>query len=177
MPHPRGTLRGAASWKPHVQGHVTARRMWTKRATLVAILIAAWGVGLVGRFHCRSRHLSSTFALERGLVVITRGDAAVELVGSNEWVPRITYGRSRWRPSWGSSSVFSPDDVLLVTIPVPIPLMAASSMGLWFAVFKRRRNSKKRPTICGNCGYDLTGLCSGKCPECGAERVPASPVP
>ncbi len=46
---------------------------------------------------------------------------------------------------------------------LPFVLLAIPSALLWWA--DRRRI---RPGGCSNCGYDLTGNVSGRCPECGA---------
>jgi len=54
-------------------------------------------------------------------------------------------------------------------VPLWIPLCAALvlSVGLWL---------RKRPPAegcCQNCGYDLTGNVSGRCPECGSKKLRA----
>lgn len=59
-------------------------------------------------------------------------------------------------------------DDTLVAIPVWIPIALA-----WFplcrAMYLRRRRSRwRREGLCGSCAYDLRGITSEKCPECGS---------
>lgn len=63
-----------------------------------------------------------------------------------------------------------------VTFPHLIPLALfsiAPTVAIWRGC---RRYSRDRSNKCSNCGYDLTGNVSGRCPECGREieRPPGS---
>jgi tRNA(Ile2) C34 agmatinyltransferase TiaS len=42
-----------------------------------------------------------------------------------------------------------------------------------YVFFRLRPLRNPKPGICANCGYDLTGNASGRCPECGA-RTPST---
>jgi hypothetical protein len=53
---------------------------------------------------------------------------------------------------------------LLILVPIGIVTIL-----LWY--LDRRRS---QPGHCEDCGYDLTGNVSGRCPECGAEIVPVA---
>lgn len=50
-------------------------------------------------------------------------------------------------------------------------IAAAVSFRLWVRVYPRRPHG-----ACQNCGYDLTGNISGRCPECGAACPPGWPT-
>lgn len=50
-------------------------------------------------------------------------------------------------------------------LPLWIPLLLAVGGTAWLAW---RRRHCFPPGTCQNCGYDLTGNVSGRCPECGA---------
>ncbi|GMU81967.1 MAG: hypothetical protein AMXMBFR47_18380 [Planctomycetota bacterium] len=56
-----------------------------------------------------------------------------------------------------------------IDIPLwlPLSLIAIPTLWLW-----RRDSTGVRPGCCRQCGYDLTGNVSGKCPECGASATP-----
>jgi len=51
-----------------------------------------------------------------------------------------------------------------IEIPLWLPAMVSAVLGVW--LWRTSRSS--RPGHCGNCGYNLTGNVSGRCPECGA---------
>lgn len=67
-----------------------------------------------------------------------------------------------WRPSW----VVFPSNGLRAEVPlciILIPLAAATlAVSCWGRV-------TPPPGCCRNCGYNLTGNVSGRCPECGIE--------
>ncbi|HRS26909.1 MAG: hypothetical protein KBH81_02265 [Phycisphaerae bacterium] len=49
-------------------------------------------------------------------------------------------------------------------------VLAAPAVGVLVGVVARcceRRRRRVTPIACNNCGYDLTGNTSGRCPECG----------
>jgi uncharacterized paraquat-inducible protein A len=39
---------------------------------------------------------------------------------------------------------------------------------LWQALHEEKREMRRRSGLCANCGYDLSGNTTGRCPECGA---------
>ena len=47
-----------------------------------------------------------------------------------------------------------------------IPLVVFVGLGVWLLATSGRRLAGNVPT-CGHCGYNLTGLTGGYCPECG----------
>ncbi|GMU84538.1 MAG: hypothetical protein AMXMBFR47_44070 [Planctomycetota bacterium] len=51
-----------------------------------------------------------------------------------------------------------------VSLPLWIPFAAIGAPTVWLWWRERRRMG---PGCCGDCGYDLTGNVSGRCPECG----------
>lgn len=57
-----------------------------------------------------------------------------------------------------------------IFIPIWMPLVVSAGTA---AVGWRLRGRKPRPGQCGHCGYNLTGLTGGPCPECG--RAPGTP--
>jgi hypothetical protein len=69
-----------------------------------------------------------------------------------------------WRPYAGSHSFAQGVTTLRIWIPLWLPLVicAVPSCLLWW--LDRRRT---RPGFCVECGYDLTGNVSSRCPECG----------
>lgn len=59
------------------------------------------------------------------------------------------------RGSWGGSATLD------------LPLWVLAGMGVVASYFGVRGLRRKRAGCCGACGYDLGGLLSGRCPECG----------
>jgi len=67
------------------------------------------------------------------------------------------------------NAYLAPDwSYLFVRLPLwfPFLLIAFPTGFLLWSDYKRGK-----PGDCAACGYDLKGNTSGKCPECGAERV------
>ncbi len=58
--------------------------------------------------------------------------------------------------------------VLLLAAAVWVPLYAVLMVR---AVLAARRTYRREHGLCVNCGYDLTGNVSGRCPECGTAIV------
>ncbi|MFQ5805658.1 MAG: hypothetical protein ACE5I3_04325 [Phycisphaerae bacterium] len=64
-------------------------------------------------------------------------------------------------------------DPIRTRIAIPIwPLLAVAAT---MTVLLFRSDRRFPPGKCQNCGYDLTGNLSGRCPECGAQAEPISP--
>lgn len=62
--------------------------------------------------------------------------------------------------------------ITLIPLWLPFLLYAIPTALLW------RRNRRPGPDDCQNCGYNMTGNVSGKCPECGTPlKSAASPAP
>jgi hypothetical protein len=62
---------------------------------------------------------------------------------------------------------------LLVMVIVPGLMVAVAAIAL--AVARSRKHAEAGPR-CGNCGYNLTGAPSNRCPECGKLFVDAGVV-
>jgi hypothetical protein len=76
-----------------------------------------------------------------------------------------------WAAGWvafghPSHVVWSWDSLFFCGVPPWVPLLAVAvpTGVLWW----RDRSRRVPPGHCENCGYDLTGNVSGRCPECGA---------
>ncbi len=54
--------------------------------------------------------------------------------------------------------------VVRVPLWVFLPPLAAGAWVSW-------RRALPAASLCGACGYDLTGIATGVCPECGAQRA------
>lgn len=69
----------------------------------------------------------------------------------------------KFAPDW---HVYSAGDWFFnVPLWLPLGMTALGSAGLFFAMRERRK-----PGVCGKCGYDLRGLPAGTmCPECGKQ--------
>jgi len=89
-------------------------------------------------------------------------DCRVEPVGGT---PRV-----EWSPSvvWQTGSVPG----WYVRAPWWIPVLPLGIPGalLWY------RHLRRAAHVCAACGYDLSGLSSGVCPECGTNTHDAEPV-
>lgn len=51
---------------------------------------------------------------------------------------------------------------------ISIALLPAVPVSAWVTAGAARRLKPPQSRTCGQCGYDLTGNVSGRCPECGA---------
>jgi hypothetical protein len=142
-------------------------RWWGKwGATLLVVVIVPLWVSSAWRRHV----LFMPTGNQALLVIIQYG--AVELLHYNAGVPG--------RPGWESESLehcsffwwkfarvgdsFGWDIVFPLWIPIAI--LAACGAFLWW------RDRPRFPAgRCARCGYDLSGVATGPCPECGAERA------
>lgn len=70
--------------------------------------------------------------------------------------------------SWDSFLCRTDRNCPVLQLPLWMPLAAAAGATGFFLWAARRRG----PGRCQECGYDLTGAPSPKCPECGTEREP-----
>jgi hypothetical protein len=64
-----------------------------------------------------------------------------------------------------------------MTVPmiVPLGLSAAAAAVFWWR--ERVEHRRKMVGHCRKCGYDLQGLASAACPECGAKDIATAPKP
>ncbi len=146
--------------------------MWACVAAFVVLVGAmAWGVirpASVGR---------------GGVVVATaRGNLEVAWADCSLTRRRIAYNlsypegngsilvgpESGWKPSMARAAIGVSPMILYRLRVVYVPMwpwvvamaLAAAGMWMWAGKFVR-------PGHCAGCGYDLSGLPAGKCPECG----------
>lgn len=71
----------------------------------------------------------------------------------------------KFAPDW---HIYSAGDWFF-NLPLWVPL-AATTFGSALLFWSTR--TRRRPGLCPNCGYDLTGLAAGtKCPECGERQI------
>ncbi len=79
---------------------------------------------------------------------------------------------SAWWPHWEPNRRVNSDWFYLM-VPLWIPLLI---IAVPTAILFWRGRRRARPGFCVQCGYDLTGNVSGRCPECGTpvERKPES---
>ena len=65
---------------------------------------------------------------------------------------------------------FIQDQVIIVIMQLAVEFVFGSG-GLMFGIFLAVRllEPPKDPNACEECGYNLTGNVSGRCPECGTE--------
>ncbi len=90
--------------------------------------------------------------------------------------------RCRW--GWNAAGGAGPSQALMAGRlfplgPVPLGFLAntalyASLTGAVVNVGILARLRRRRHGHCGACGYDLSGLASGMCPECGCQRAHAA---
>lgn len=115
-----------------------------------------WKIGLnSGAFvaaHERASPSRSDEWLSFGRVYGSRAELAERWGAFGLWPQDVTSSTGPWTVRW----VFVPLWMLFVLTAIPTALIG------WL---DRRR---PEPGRCANCGYNLTGNITGRCPECGA---------
>jgi hypothetical protein len=116
-----------------------------------------------------------------GSVRYRAGAVPLDWIGPmpGEWWGRLGIGYRHTISGVFQSIVFMDrlDDLKIVTLPhwaVVLPL------AIWPVIFFRRvakLRRRKRMGLCLSCGYDLRGIDSGRCPECGASVDGLTPSP
>lgn len=86
------------------------------------------------------------------------------------------FGLSHFRPpdSFRDIVVLAGIMAVVAVVILPVTFLVAFFISELSASTARRRQGRAARGYCVNCGYDLTGNESGRCPECG-ERVRRSP--
>jgi hypothetical protein len=140
-----------------------------------------WAVELGPVLHMRSGFWApTTLRIERNLNRI-RGRVPNECVAFF----RATYGPEA-AAELTTAIAGQPQERLILWTGVAHNLVALCAAGLlvWSLVLNARRlqpllpsQRRRRRGACPTCGYDLTGLAEGPCPECGAPRNPRPPAP
>lgn len=72
-------------------------------------------------------------------------------------------GQSRWPVVWWFAC---PALVILTPVWMPLLAVAVPTAFLW-----RREQRRSKSGHCRNCGYNLTGNVTGRCPECGTPTL------
>lgn len=147
------------------------RRILKWAGLCVCILIlAAWVVSLRWRLGFYSTYWEAWVGLSL-VVVVELARKGQDYYGHGKdgwyWVECRTHGELlyyglRW-PEWHqSTSTF-------IMIPLWLPLLAVA---IPTAILFYRDRRRTRLGGCRQCGYDLTGNVSGRCPECGTAVAP-----
>jgi hypothetical protein len=122
------------------------------------VLTAAWGITLFCTFGYMGSSTAAWFQYDGAVVVAYYAQTAEVRPGwfafddrppdpDQLWLPRRVAGAGR--------------DYFAIPVWMPILLLALPTATLWY---RDRRPPKGH---CQNCGYNLTGNVSGRCPECG----------
>lgn len=125
--------------------------------TLFVVLTAAWIV-TVWR--------SVDYSWVRGTFSLSAGTARLYLYtaprnGTLGWGLYYREHRMLWMPSFAG-----PSGGFRGTITVPFWFLAAPA-GMCYAIGVLKTHRVLGPDPCPSCGYSLTGLPAGRCPECG----------
>lgn len=60
---------------------------------------------------------------------------------------------------------------IIICVAGGLPLLVAGLVSWWMYVTMRWEDAEVGGRYCVQCGYDLTGNVSGRCPECGLARA------
>ena len=109
-----------------------------------------------------------------GVTLFIFGLRNLALVGVTFWETLFRVG-VRWDYFWGDFKYDIIGSVFYLGLGSLLFFKAHWLMHFWSRV--RARSLRHRAALCANCGYDLTGNTSGRCPECGAQLVIAAQPP
>jgi hypothetical protein len=84
-------------------------------------------------------------------------DDFASMIKVNPWMPEFT----RIYAPFGNGHISQ------TSVPVWMPTLVLAGLACFF--HRRHKRTARSPGICQNCGYDLQGNISGRCPECGVE--------
>jgi len=151
-----------------------ARGKWICTIAFALMLAISAGSKFIG-MQIWNSHPSGQYwriCLSNGSFVIERtGDSGGWRFGSPEFELCFDwYFPYRWRPRYrlaGTGQLSGRDFVCEIPFWLPTTLLTLPMIILW-------RRDRRRPGVCTECGYDLTGNVSGKCPECGQVIGPGS---
>lgn len=158
-----------------MRSHSRIRRVakWTGIVVCLALSIA-WTTSLfVGVTYWPSRQVavSSTYG---GLAILKRQKPPKQ----HDLVAADFHGlipMARWLPYWGATEASA--RLLAFSAFIPYwPFLFAADVPTAYLFWRDRPQPSD---CCRNCGYDLTGNVSGRCPECGqrCERIGAGNGP
>src|SRR5690606_27636226 len=85
------------------------------------------------------------------------------------WTASAGWSASGWRMSLPPAVTRGPG-IAFTVVPLWIPLALVVTPTCWLFWTERRRRARS-PSACRTCGYDLSGLAGGRCPECGAAAL------
>jgi hypothetical protein len=151
-------------------GHSQSRRVlkWMMTITGIVLLIATLGSA---RWQVRWVNPASTWSID-----LAGGNLTVQWAepAPRSWFTNLT-GRPRWEVRendhnmllWPVFRRFTNPIVgslSRIEVPLGIPLLLCVFTIILLVQLDRRH---RPPGHCQNCGYDLTGNVSGRCPECG----------
>jgi len=132
------------------------------------LLVAVWIASLFCRLYYASPNGLRIVGIGNLLVTSARPGSPPEL----RWTFRTHRQPIDWRVVFRGPRRARLGTVILWCIPLWIPFVLVAIPTLWLWVRDRRP-----PTgYCQNCGYNLTGNESGKCPECGVRITILKPM-
>ena len=174
----RSTLRLVAQERPALQWYCALMTDLKHKSLIITLLLLATGVYSLRFVHYFTPPGHIALFYEDSIHVYAFGDRAINFrvihgAGTNSWENRYLTQLScpgLFRIDWFDHP--APHSVLQGTIyvrPTLVLLLAYPTFALIHSEIRRR--SRHRKGHCLSCGYDLTGNCSGQCPECGV-RAP-----
>jgi hypothetical protein len=115
-----------------------------------------------------------------GTVRYKVGDLPLDWIGSRgQWWEELGFAyRHTISGAFPTIAFPKPDDLWIVTAPHwPFVLLLGVGPLIAYRRLARHRR-RKRKGLCLNCGYDLQGITSARCPECGTavDRLTPSPL-
>ena len=134
------------------------RWVWMKwgGVTGCVLLVGLWGVTEIWDIAYRCEYAMGSIV--KGSIYLRVAGSDFPTMPNDGWsVGRHSWHRRRWRPRANVADVISS-----YTIPLWLPLAILTPL----TVIAWRKARWPLPGHC-ECGYNLTGNVSGRCPECG----------